>query len=308
MTVSVCIATYNGEKYIEQQLESILRQSKAPDEVIICDDGSTDATVECITAFIHRHKLESEWKLYRGTHKGYPQIFYYACSLCTQDVIFLADQDDVWDLKKIENMCCVLETHPQARSVSCKIGLIDADGKRIESFMNPAPVKRSSKEATRCVSVEEVFYKCQWPGMAMCCRREWCQHIKSSAIIPHDFAFAARAAEENGFYQLNDELCQHRIHNNNTGKEEFRFRKLLNKERKMMEVNDYYKILGAFQDENALCTEHGRDVLRKKIDSIEGRRRALESGSMLEVMRNAWRHRENTRIVTVICDALIVKD
>lgn len=48
MTVSVCIAAYNGERYIEQQLETILRQSKAPDEVIICDDGSADATVEIV--------------------------------------------------------------------------------------------------------------------------------------------------------------------------------------------------------------------------------------------------------------------
>lgn len=308
MTVSVCIAAYNGERYIEQQLETILRQSKAPDEVIICDDGSADATVEIVKKFIRCHKLEQTWKLYQEEHKGYPQIFYYACSLCTQDVIFLSDQDDIWDLTKIEKMCHALERIPNAKSVCCKFGLVDAEGRKIKSVLNPVHVeKHRPEDKVRCVSAKEVFYKCEWPGMTMCCRKEWCQRIKASDRIPHDFLYAARAAEENGFYQVNDELCQHRIHDSNTGKEEYRFRRVLNKERKLMEIGDYYEIIKAFRDEDMLHTENGNRVLNEKIHSIEGRKQALESGSVRKVLSNAWRYRDITRAVTTICDVLIVK-
>lgn len=310
MTVSVCIAAYNGEKFIEQQLETILEQSKTPDEVIVCDDGSTDSTAEIVRGFIRQHQLERKWKLYQDyEHKGYPRNFYYACSLCTQDVIFLADQDDVWECTKIEKMCRVMERFPNAKSVCCKFGLMDADGRRIESVMNPTRVQKCSKsENVRKVSVDEVFYKCEWPGMTMCCQREWCREIGPSDKIPHDFLFAARAAEEGGFYQMNEELCQHRIHGKNTGKEEYRLKSLLNKERKLMEIKDYYAILQAFQDEEILHTEHARNVLESKLDSIDGRRRALESGSIVEVLRNAWKYKHNTRFVTAFCDVLIVKE
>ena len=62
MTVSVCIAAYNGEKFIEQQLETILEQSKTPDEVIVCDDGSTDSTAEIVRGFIRQHQLERKFQ------------------------------------------------------------------------------------------------------------------------------------------------------------------------------------------------------------------------------------------------------
>ena len=105
MTVSVCMGTYNGETYIEQQLNTILRQTKAPEEVILCDDGSTDNTVSIIERFIRKNGLDGKWKLYRNKiNKGYPSNFYYACSLCNEEIVFLADQDDIWKNDKIEKM------------------------------------------------------------------------------------------------------------------------------------------------------------------------------------------------------------
>ena len=56
MTVSVCMGTYNGETYIEQQLNTILRQTKAPEEVILCDDGSTDNTEEVVKQWVVKKK------------------------------------------------------------------------------------------------------------------------------------------------------------------------------------------------------------------------------------------------------------
>ena len=63
MTVSVCMGIYNGEKYIEEQLDSILRQTRRAEEVILCDDCSTDRTVEIVRLFIEKHGLGESWRL-----------------------------------------------------------------------------------------------------------------------------------------------------------------------------------------------------------------------------------------------------
>ena len=165
MTVSVCMGTYNGETYIEQQLNTILRQTKAPEEVILCDDGSTDNTVSIIERFIRKNGLDGKWKLYRNKiNKGYPSNFYYACSLCNEEIVFLADQDDIWKNDKIEKMCRVMEKNPGAKSVCCKFNLMDEKEQEIHSIMAPTHAHETGE--VRNVPVEEIFYKCQWPGIA----------------------------------------------------------------------------------------------------------------------------------------------
>lgn len=95
--ISVCIATYNGERYIEQQLESILSQLTDDDEVIISDDSSTDATVSVIKAMdspiIHLFNNDRE--------HGYTSNFENALMHARGDYIFLSDQDDVWTKDKV---------------------------------------------------------------------------------------------------------------------------------------------------------------------------------------------------------------
>ena len=63
MRVSVVMATYNGEKYIRQQINSLFNQTKKPDEVLIFDDGSTDETYKIVSEFIQKHHLEKTWKI-----------------------------------------------------------------------------------------------------------------------------------------------------------------------------------------------------------------------------------------------------
>ena len=139
MTVSVCMGIYNGEKYIEEQLDSILRQTRRAEEVILCDDCSTDRTVEIVRLFIERNGLQESWRLYcNGENRGYPGNFYYVMGLCTGDVVFLADQDDVWAATKLERMCMVLEGHPEADVLACKFGLMDGAGERIHAVMAPS--------------------------------------------------------------------------------------------------------------------------------------------------------------------------
>ena len=308
MTTSVCMGIYNGEKYIEEQLYSILHQTKAPDEVILCDDGSTDATVSFVQEFIRENRLQEKWHLYcNEQNKGYPGNFYYAMSLCTQEVVFLADQDDIWAETKLERMCAVLEQHPKAKAVCCKFGLIDAEGENIQTIMSPT--HSSGTGELRQVTIEDVFYKCEWPGMVVAYRNEWYQawDVQAEHSIPHDFLICARAAEEEGFLQMDEELAFHRRHDNNAGGEEHHLRKLLNKQRKLKEIQDYLQILDAFEKEKVLLTAKGNTALQQKHRSMRGRFEALQSGKITKVLANAKEQRKNVRLATVLCDVLIVK-
>ena len=109
MKISVVLTTYNGSKYIVQQLESIKSQSRNPDEVLIFDDGSTDNTIEIINDFLIRNNLKN-WKFEKNnTRKGWKLNFIDGFNKAIGDIIFPCDQDDVWHTDKIEEMAKILE-------------------------------------------------------------------------------------------------------------------------------------------------------------------------------------------------------
>ena len=97
--ISVCVATYNGEKYIAQQLRSILSEIGDEDEVIVSDDGSRDATLPIIASL-----KDKRIKIYHNERHGFKWNFQNAMNHAAGDVIFLSDQDDMW-LKGKKDRC-----------------------------------------------------------------------------------------------------------------------------------------------------------------------------------------------------------
>lgn len=105
MKISVCLATYNGEKYLDEQIKSILTQLNENDELIVSDDNSTDRTVDIINSF-----YDSRIKLfYNEGPRGYTSNFENALKRANGDIIFLSDQDDVWMNCKVNKMIKKLE-------------------------------------------------------------------------------------------------------------------------------------------------------------------------------------------------------
>jgi glycosyltransferase involved in cell wall biosynthesis len=96
--ISVCIATYNGSQYIEEQLYSILPQISNNDEIIISDDHSTDNTIELIQR-IQDKRIKI---VFNQKEKGYTSNFENVLTHATGDYIFLCDQDDIWEPDKIK--------------------------------------------------------------------------------------------------------------------------------------------------------------------------------------------------------------
>ena len=98
--ISVCVATYNGEKFIREQIESILCQLSSDDEIIVSDDGSTDGTIVIINCI-----GDKRIRIIEGPRKHSPTFnFENALKEAKGDYIFLADQDDVWKPGKVERM------------------------------------------------------------------------------------------------------------------------------------------------------------------------------------------------------------
>lgn len=130
--ISVCIATFNGEDYIEQQLNSIRFQLNDFDEIIISDDGSTDNTVEIIKA-LKDHRIQ----IYKNRKKKFNYGHYYvsanfenALKKSNGDIIFLADQDDIWCPNRLEVSLKYLNDYDL---VINNAFVIDENGKLLEN-------------------------------------------------------------------------------------------------------------------------------------------------------------------------------
>jgi len=103
--ISVCMATYNGEKYIQEQIDSILAQLGPDDELVISDDLSIDTTLSIIKGY-----QDSRIKLFlHEQNHGFVRNFENALSHASGDVVFLADQDDIWMPYKIEDSLAALQ-------------------------------------------------------------------------------------------------------------------------------------------------------------------------------------------------------
>jgi glycosyltransferase involved in cell wall biosynthesis len=102
------MATFNGAKHVGEQLASLARQQRLPDELVVCDDGSTDGTVEQLEAFAQSAPFRM--RVHRNARNlGVLRNFEKALSLCGGDIVFLCDQDDVWFPEKIADVVVALE-------------------------------------------------------------------------------------------------------------------------------------------------------------------------------------------------------
>ena len=124
MKLSVAMATYNGEKFIKEQLTSILNQTRLPDEIMISDDASTDKTPEILMEY--KEKYPKLIKLLLNKENvGFVKNFERAIMNSTGDLVALSDQDDVWLPEKLEKECKVLEEHQDVGMVFCNLKIVD---------------------------------------------------------------------------------------------------------------------------------------------------------------------------------------
>lgn len=125
--VSVAMAAYNGEKYIKEQIETILAAMGRDDELVISDDGSTDATRKIVQEFA---AADRRIRLIDGPRQGVKKNFENVLLACRGEYLFLADQDDIWKKEKVERVLSVFE-EKKCMVVIHDAAVVAEDGKEI---------------------------------------------------------------------------------------------------------------------------------------------------------------------------------
>lgn len=308
MTISIAVALYNGARFIEQQLDTFLSQTKKPDKVVFCDDGSKDNTVEIVKNYIKKHSLEDSWFIYENeVNLGYIKNFYKAISLCDTDLIFLSDQDDVWKNDKIEKMSSVMAERDDIKLLCCKYGIIDAQGEERHSFVEP---KANEDNSIKKIPFSNVMRAYRWPGMLMCLRKEYFKGLISQindCDVAHDFMLIALSSDIGGFYEYNYVGAYHRRHDNNTAREEHRVTKLLNLERKLKDINITKKLYNDFLSFDVPVSEVTKNIVLERLSLLEQRSHALENKKLFAVigiyLKNKGRY---LRFKSFVCDVWLV--
>lgn len=215
MKISVAMATYNGEHFIREQLDSLAKQTRLPDELVVTDDGSSDSTVEILEEFalvapfpvrVHRNK----------NNLGYPNNFLKAASLCRGDWVAFCDQDDIWLPEKI----ITLARH--AKSATQDVLLICHRAEVVDKDLRPSGTKVPKITKLRLVDRHQISPWWVATGFATMVRAELirdiphqfrgCDYNDSSMSLAHDQWMTRLASVLGKILMLPDCLALYRRH------------------------------------------------------------------------------------------------
>ncbi|WP_161522288.1 glycosyltransferase family 2 protein [Bifidobacterium xylocopae] len=130
MRISVVMATYNGEKYLKEQIYSILSNLRIQDELIIADDGSKDQTQSIVLEIA---ESDCRVRLLRDhSHKGVIRNFSYGLTCSKGEIIYLADQDDIWLKTKVSEVMEIFKEHPEVSCILHDVAIVDKNLQIVE--------------------------------------------------------------------------------------------------------------------------------------------------------------------------------
>lgn len=209
--ISVCMATFNGEKYIYQQISSILKQLTSDDELIISDDGSTDKTIAIIKSFNDvRIKLLINKKQQKSNSKHLlvTKNFENALQNAKGDIIFLADQDDIWKDNKVDVSLTQIKGYD----------ILFSNYDIINNFGEVIEIKYLKKKPIRS-SVLGNVYKMPFHGCCMCFTKEVLEGVLPfpKKLLLHDnwIGILWSLKKNHKIKFLNESLVLYRHHSNN---------------------------------------------------------------------------------------------
>lgn len=226
--VDVLIATYNGEKYIKEQIESILNQTYKNIQLIISDDCSTDKTREILKQYEQNNKIKI---FYQEKNLGYIKNFDFLLNQVESDLYMLSDQDDVWKPEKIEKSVEKLKKE-NLDLVFGDLEVVDKNLNTIyESFDKYMKLDRKIK---KCIGNYELqyLYNCI-TGCTILSKKEYLKKIlplpTNSKYMVHDYWIGLMISLNGKIGYIHEKYIKYRQHGNNQvgiGKETYKCKKL----------------------------------------------------------------------------------
>lgn len=217
---SIVMCTYNGAAYLRPQLDSLLGQTLLPDEILIADDGSSDATLEILGRFVLRAEQRGVEVALRCNPKnlGYVKNFSQALLQASGDVIFLCDQDDVWRPDKLALMVSRFTEEPPLLLLHTDARLVDADGQSLHcSVFEALQLAESEKRAIHAGDAFDVVLRRSFvTGATAAVRRDLLSLAMPVADAwIHDEWLAAVAAAVGRLDFMDEPLIDYRQHGAN---------------------------------------------------------------------------------------------
>lgn len=217
--ISVVLCTYNGQAFLAEQLDSLLAQTRLPDEIVISDDGSQDATWDLLQAFVPRATHRGiDVLLYRQpTNLGYVGNFSDALARSSGDLLFLSDQDDIWLPEKLERMAAAFAQAQDLLLLHTDATLVDGDGKalgqRLLQALRVTPGESDKLQSGRGLQV--VVQRSVVTGAAAALRRSLLSCLPVGEGWVHDEWLAFMAAVSGGLRLMPEPLICYRLHGGN---------------------------------------------------------------------------------------------
>lgn len=267
MKISVAMTTYNGEQYIEEQLDSLRLQTVPADEVIICDDRSKDRTADIVRSYIERYDLGSYWQfIVNENNLGYCDNFHHAASACRGDLVFFCDQDDIWRLNKLEIMADVMEKRPEIKALYSDYQNFNTQ----EEKVFPSMTECGAGKIEKTVLSKNTIYL-HTIGCAMVIRREFLREMEPYwySGFAHDECVWKLGLCSGGLFHLSTVLLDRRCHGNNASMKKMRS---LNQRTKYVDdLLASYQAMMKYSDEYDSITPQQRTFIAHNMDGCRMR-------------------------------------
>lgn len=210
--ISIALTTFNGEKFLREQLDSIYAQTLLPTEVIACDDGSSDDTISILEEYKHRYGLNY---FVNATPLGINKNFLKAISLCHGEYIALCDQDDIWQKEKLAKTLAQIERLPEGPKA------VSTQALDIDEQQRPITVKKTRYWNQRATS--SILLNTCSQGCTMMINRALAEYLdKLTTTFPHitectmyDALIGIIAASIGSKYNLPEKTILYRHHSRN---------------------------------------------------------------------------------------------
>ena len=217
MKTSVALCTYNGQQFLKQQLDSILNQTHKVDEIVVCDDGSTDKTIEILENYSANYP--NTFYIYQNEiNLRSVKNFEKAVKLCSGDIIFLSDQDDVWVDNKVEKYVDYFDKNPNIEVLASNGYCIDENSKVHDkySIWDVPQFLRDAKIKFDYYQIIALQFNIS-TGSTMAFKKEIVSKTVPFPVIKdfhHDEWIALISSKNKNFELLNEKYYYYRIHSN----------------------------------------------------------------------------------------------